>query len=112
MAETVYLSDGSMSVCCVDKGVFLETLIRDKLGDDAARSFLNYIDQIKEEALDKKYEAVESEYEKIADDYLAMCHEAKDNFQVIIDLLTAPRINREALKKAAYIGYDALNKNL
>ena len=50
MAETVYLNDGSMEVVFDEKGIFLERLLREKLGDDAAHFFTNYVSEIKEEA--------------------------------------------------------------
>lgn len=39
MADTIYLLDGTMEVVLTEKGVFLERLIREKIGDDAARLF-------------------------------------------------------------------------
>ena len=50
MAETLYLLDGSMEVVFDEKDIFLERLIREKLGDDAARFFSNYVNEIKEAA--------------------------------------------------------------
>lgn len=47
MAETVYLPDGTMEVVLTDKGIFLERLIRERLGDDAARFFVGYINDLK-----------------------------------------------------------------
>ncbi len=43
MAETVYLLDGTMEVVFTEKDVFIELLIREKLGDDAARFVSEYI---------------------------------------------------------------------
>lgn len=110
MAETVYLSDGSMEVILTDKDVFLERLLREKLGDDAARCFTDYITELKE---DMRYqEESTKEQERSADGYLAMCHEAVDNFSEVLKLLDSPRLDRKALKQAAQIGHDALYKNL
>ena len=39
MAETVYLLDGTMEVVLTEKDVFIDRLVREKLGDDAARLF-------------------------------------------------------------------------
>lgn len=39
-----------MEVVLTEKDVFIERLIREKLGDDAARFFANYINEIKGEA--------------------------------------------------------------
>ncbi len=50
MAETIYLLDGSREIVFTEKDVFIERLIREKLGDDAARFVSEYIKEIKEEA--------------------------------------------------------------
>lgn len=110
MAETVYLNDGSMEVIFTDKDVFLERLLREKLGDDAARCFTEYIAELKDDL--RWQEESTKEQEQSADGYLAMCHEACDNFSEILRLLEAPRLDRKALRKAAQIGHDALYKNL
>lgn len=110
MAETVYLNDGSKEVILTDKDVFLERLLREKLGDDAARCFTSYIEELIED-LTLGQESTE-EQERIADGYSAMCHEALDNFSEVLLLLDAPRLDRKALKKAAQIGHDALYNNL
>lgn len=36
-----------MEVVLTDKGIFLERLIRERLGDDAARFFVGYINDLK-----------------------------------------------------------------
>jgi len=110
MAETVYLNDGSMEVILTDKDVFLERLLREKLGDDAARCFTEYISELKD---DLRYqEESTAEQERSVDGYSALCYEAVDNFSEVLKLLDAPRLDRKALKRAAQIGYDALYKNL
>ena len=38
-----------MEVVLTDKGIFLERLIRERLGDDAARFFVSYINDLKSE---------------------------------------------------------------
>lgn len=48
MAETVYLNDGSMEVIFEDKDVFLERLLREKLGDDVARCFRECVAELLE----------------------------------------------------------------
>ena len=88
MAETVYLNDGSMEVVLVDQGEFLENLIRDKLGDDAARCFVEYVTGLAEE-ISLANEST-AEQERSADGYLQMCHGACDTFREILDLPTRP----------------------
>ena len=111
-AMTVYLNDGSIEIIFAEneKDVFLERLIREKLGDDAARCFIDCIAGLKDEL---KWQAESArEQECIADGYSAMCREALDNFGEVIKLLDAPRLNRKELKQVAQIGYDALYNNL
>lgn len=50
MAETVYLLDGTMEVVLTEKDVFIERLVCEKLGDDAARFISDYIEEIAEDA--------------------------------------------------------------
>lgn len=110
MAETVYLLDGSMEVILEPKDTFLEKLIREKLGDDAARCFRAYLTELDEE---HEYTGEQvKEFEETADSYLQMCHDACDSFTEIMGLLEAPRLNREALKEATRNAYNAIWKNL
>lgn len=76
MAETVYLNDGSTEVVLTDKQTFLERLIRERLGDDAARFFLDFIAGMNEEIAD--HLRSEREQEMNADGYYQMCHDAMD----------------------------------
>lgn len=99
MAETVYLNDGSMEVVCYEKDVFLERLLREKLGDDAARFFTNYVNEIKEEA--EYAEEAQREADRIADGYLTLCRQACDNFKSIADMLVKQKPDfSKALKTA------------
>lgn len=110
MAETVYLADGKMEVVLEAKDVFLERLLEEKLGSDVARFFRAWLDEQAEEQ--KDWEEEVKEKERIADGYFAMCHEAAENFQAVLNLLEQPRLDRKKIAKAAQIGYDALYKNL
>ena len=84
MAETVYLLDGTMEVVLTEKDVFIERLIREKLGDDAARFVTEYIRELVEEA--KYTEEAQQEAEKIADGYSALCNDALDTFRQLKEL--------------------------
>ena len=110
MAETVYLSDGSREVVLTEKDVFLECLIREKLGYDAAKLFTDYVSELKDEI--RFLQESVNELEGTVDDGLAMCHEAVDSFDDLLNLMDSARLDREALKKAAQAGHDALYKNL
>lgn len=103
MAETVRLNDGSMEVIFTPKDVFLERLLREKLGDDAARCLADFIAELKDEL---------ERLERSEDYRLEMCREALDNFSEVLNLLDAPCLDREALKEAAQTGYDDLYRNL
>lgn len=106
-ADITCTNDSAMSASCVDTGAFLETVIRDKLGDDLARTFRRYADRLKED----RYEKHGAPTDPATDEYRAACRKAAGIFRDISDLLTAPHLNREALQRAAFAGYDAL-KNL
>lgn len=109
MAETVYLLDGTMEVVLTEKDAFIERLIREKLGDDAARFVSDYIKEILEEA--KYTEEAQQEAEKAADAYLALCNDALDTFRQLKALVSEPRLDRGKLQKVVNAGYDNLYKN-
>lgn len=110
MAETVYLNDGTMECIFDDKDVFLERLLNEKLGTDAARCFRSYIDDLL-----KDNEALELqvlEQEGAADGYLQMCrdtHEALDN---IVNALESSRPNISKILVLARNAKNYLFKNL
>lgn len=110
MAETVYLNNGSMDVILGDKGDFLERLIREQLGDDVARCFTEYVNELRDEV--KYAQEGTEEQERIADGYHSMCNDALDAFSKVLELLESPRLSRSELKGAVMAGYDNLNNNL
>lgn len=110
MAETVYLSDGTMEVILTDKDIFLERLLDEKLGRDVANCFKGYIQEIKEELTYVNESCTEQE--KIADGYLQMCNSACEIFRQLDALVRQPRINRAALQKLITEGYTELHNNL
>lgn len=110
MAETCYLRDGRVEVVLESLDVFLERLIREELGDDAARLFNLYVGETEVEI--KAITETSSENEQSADGYLQMCRDACDSFREVLDLLDAPRLNRKELIAVAQEGYDNLYKNL
>ncbi|WP_316636960.1 hypothetical protein [uncultured Ruminococcus sp.] len=116
MANTVYLNNGETEYCfdgsTSGKADFLERLLREKLGDDAACFFTGYVAELEDEWCFKEHEKQETEHEAIADGYLAMCRDARDQFNVILEMLEKPRMNRKELREAAQRGYDDLNNNL
>lgn len=88
MAETVYFNDGSMDAILGDKGDFLERLLREKLGDDVARCFTEYVSELQEEAKCAK-ESIE-EQERIADGYHQLCNKHWMLSAVYLSYLKAP----------------------
>lgn len=87
MAETVYLLDGTMEVVLTEKDVFIDRLVREKLGDDAARFISDYIEEIAEDA--KYTEEARQEAERTADGYLALCQGALAALSELKDLAHA-----------------------
>ncbi len=110
MAETVYLLDGTMEVVLTEKDVFIERLIREKLGDDAARFVTEYIRELVEEA--KYTEEAQQEAEKIADGYLALCQGALGALGELKDLVHEERLNRAKIQKIVDGAYSNLYRNL
>lgn len=110
MADTVYLNDGSMEVIFEDKDVFLERLLREKLGDDVARCFQERIAELMEEI--QKQRELAKDNELVADGYLDMCRDACESLTAIMRLLEAPRLNRNALKSATDNAFNTIWKNL
>ena len=110
MAETVYLNDGSMKVVFEDKDVFLERLLREKLGDDASKLYQARISALQHELQEAHEYAID--YERAADSYLELCRDACEAFTGIMTLLEAPRLNRAALKSATRNAFNAIYKNL
>lgn len=112
MAETVYLNDGSVEVILTDKADFFERLLRERLGDDAARCLTDYFEELKGLDETKFYTELAEEHERSADGYLQLCHEAVENIEVILKLLQSPRLDRKALIKAAETAQDAIYTNI
>ena len=110
MARTVYLNDGTREAILTDKRVFLENLLREKLGEDVAICFNECMAEYKEKARLKHIAA--EDHEMVADGYHSMCNNALENFQAIIDLLKARRINKAKLLTAAQAGYNDIYKNM
>lgn len=110
MAETVYLNDGSRECIFEDEDIFLERLLHEKLGDDAARCFREYISELKEEV--QMWQEQVKDYENSTDGYLDMCRDACDSFTAIMSFLEAPRLNRDALKSTTRDAFNAIWKNL
>ena len=110
MAETVYLNDGSVEVVFTDKQTFLNRLIQERLGNDAARFFRGCISDLNERI--KDYQRSVRDKEMAADGYYRMCHDAMEQFQKIDIMLNAPRLDKAKLKAAVREGYDCLYRNL
>ena len=99
MAETVYLNDGTMECIFDDKDVFLERLLNEKLGLDAAHCFRNYIDELLEESKDWELQATENE--RSADGYLQMCRDALEALDSIVNGLCSSKPNISKLLSIA-----------
>ena len=110
MADTVILPDGTMEVILEDKRTFLEKLIRERLGNDAARCFTSCLSELTDELEDEK--DIADGNEEAADGYLQMCRDALEQFSLIKEALKEQRLNRKRLSALVDEGYNDLYKNL
>lgn len=110
MAETVYLNDGTVEYIFDEKDVFLERLIYEKLGDDAARCFREYAAELKSDATDWEAQAVDNE--RIADGYRQMCNDAMEALRELLSELQNNRLDRAKLTQLTSAAYDNLYLNL
>ena len=110
MAETLYLNDGTMEVVLEEKDIFLEKLLRNKLGEDAARFFRSYIAEMLDDA--EYAEEALQDAEKTADDYLALCHGAVGAFSELKELVHEERLNKAKIQKIVDGAYANLCRNL
>lgn len=107
---TLYLKDGTRETVFESKRSFLENLLREKLGEDVALCFKDCILEYTEKA--KLEQMAAEEHERIADGYHSMCNDALENFEAILELLKAHRINKQKLFEAAKNGYNDLYNNM
>lgn len=111
MAETVYFNDGSMEVVLTDKALFLEEVLREKLGQDVSNCFLDCIRDFEEDLKLAKEES--RDQERSVDGYFQMCNDAMESFESALNLLKAPgRLDRKHLTATVQAGYDDLYNNL
>ena len=110
MAETVYLNDGSVEVVFGSRQEFFERLIREKLGDDAARFFRDTVSELNEQ-IKADADAIREE-EGATDFYSSLCHDAMDSFAEICNILNRKPLDMTRLKKVAEEGYKDLHNNL
>lgn len=110
MATTLYLKDGSRETVFNDKRLFLENLLREKLGEDVAMCFNDCIGEYEKQA--ELEHAAAIDYELSADGWHSMCNDALENFESILEMLHAPRINKKKLRETVQCGYDNIYKNM
>ena len=114
MADVIYFDDGSCEVVPPEASnkfalavAFFGRIVYDRLGTDAAK----YYKGIMEEAIgDSAY--IGDNYEVIADGYRAYCVDAMQDFEEILHMLDAKRLDRKQLKRAATQGWKRLHDNL
>lgn len=109
MAETVYYNDGSMDIILEEKHVFVEKMIRERLGEDPARVFTECIAELKTE-LEYEKEARE-DIEKEYDSYTTLINDALDALREIKDMLSVDRINKRRVLQVVNRAYENLYKN-
>lgn len=106
----LYLKDGSREMVFQDKRLFLENLLREKLGEDVARCFNDCISEYEKRAELEHNAAIDNELG--GDHYHSMCNDALENFAAVLEILQAPRLNKKKLQEAVQYGYDDLYKNM
>lgn len=114
MADVIYFDDGSCEVVPPEASnnyalavAFFGRIVHDRLGMDAAKYFKGLI----EDAMgDSAY--VGDNYEVIADGYRAYCLDAIEDFEAILHLLEAKRLDRKQLTRAATQGWKRLHDNM
>ncbi len=109
MAETVYYNDGSMDIILEEKHIFVEKMIRERLGEDPARVFAECIAELKTE-LEWAKEAYE-DMEGATDWHSTCISDTLDALREIRDMLSADRINKRRVLQAVNRAYENLYKN-
>lgn len=110
MAEIICLNDGGFVVNLGDTKEFLERLLREKVGVDAAWCFADYVSELTDDQSDL---STENELlEREIDGYRAMCFDACEALSTILSLLDAPRLDREKLRFVARTTHDDTMSNL
>lgn len=108
---TVYLSDGSVAYAFGDPSDFFDRLLREKLGEDAAR-FFRAILVGKNETIEELKTEVKG-FERSADGYLQMCRDARDGFEELSVFVQANhRLDKSKLIALIREKYKQLNQNL
>lgn len=110
ISTTVYLSDGSTEYVFGDPVDDFERILREKLGEDAARYFRAILAGAKETIEDLKTQV--QGFERSADGYLAMCRNARDGFGELLTLCNSPRLDKNKLIALIREHYSQLHKNL
>ncbi len=98
MAETILLNDGSMEYVFGDKAEFLQKLLDEKLGSDAAQCFTDCINEVQSELNDYKSEF--ARLERLLDGYMQALHIIKDAVESYKNHFeNAPRLKRAELRE-------------
>lgn len=113
MAETLYLKDGSMAVMVHPPAAHLRELIEDRLGRDCALLFDRLIHGQGQDVVND-YEGAYAELERAVDGYSALCFNAREELEAIVELASDPdqRMTKRELLKRVEAVYDELNNNL
>lgn len=110
MRENLYLPDGTMETVVAEEAIEgLCQFLRDHLGPDVERLFQKYLPD--PDGLCKNCHAL-FEAAMNVDYYSALCHEADDNFQIILGELRKPHINKAQLIRLVEESYKALHNKL
>lgn len=108
MADTIYLKDGTAEYFVDDCSFAL--ILRDKLGDDAARYFVSRIAEYEDDLGTLKKQVSGGERE--SDGWYQLCLEARDGLNEIRELLRASRIDKKRIVLRVEEAYKNLNQFL
>lgn len=105
MARVLYLLDGSSEIVFDDSESTLQRVIEEHLGRDCSELFQEILN-------DYKQPEEGDNYERIADEYYQMLLEIIEELDSILEMVTAPRINKRKLETALLKTRNNLNNNL
>ena len=110
MADTLFLNDGTTEYIFGDPAPEFERILREKLGEDAARYFRTVITDLEESVADLRGQNKVGELE--SDGWYQRCMEARDALYEIKEIQQAERLNKRRLTARITEAYNDLNQYL
>lgn len=110
MADTLFLKDGTTEYIFGDPAPEFERILREKLGEDAARYFRAVIVDLEESVIALRGQNKVGELE--SDGWYQRCLETRDALYEIREILQAARLNKKRLTDQVNKAYNDLNQYL